>query len=185
MTELITIPEAAKQFTIQWTEADGTKKTETYYAEDRLSIERYERFERFRLEVGFGLSFVDLVKVLNSNIDLCDRIATGEKVFTTLVTTNYNALKAINEAATKKPFAVWLCTLFLNTKDEDRRWFDEAVMREKIRQWEAAGVDSSFFLRRALGLVESFSAISSSITEMSLGMQEAISAEQESETPSP
>lgn len=185
MQELLTIPDNATQFSVTFFDEDnGEERTEVFYIEDRLSIQRYSMFERFRIEVGFGLSFVDLVNVLQSNIDMFDRMATGERgLFPMLVNTNYNALRGIDNATTKHPFAVWMCTLFMNTADEDRRPFDEAVMQRKIRIWEWAGVPAAFFLKQALGLVNGFSTTLHEITQMSLAQDQILNSEN-SQSPS-
>lgn len=166
MEQLLTIPDNATEFSVTYFDEDnGEQRTTVFYIEDRLSIQRYSMFERFRIEVGFGLSFADLVSVLQSNIDLCDRMVTGERgLFPVLVNTNYNALRGIDNATTKHPFAVWMCTLFMNMAGEDRRIFDESVMQQKIRIWEWAGVPASFFLKQALGLVNDFSKTLQEIT---------------------
>ncbi|MCX6218351.1 hypothetical protein [Spirosoma sp.] len=185
MTELVNIPATATEFTCRWIDEVGNSQSQLFLIEDKLSIDRFSMFERFRLEVGLGVSFTELVKVLRNNIDLCERAFQGEKVMTTLINTNYNALKAINDVAAKRPFAVWLCALFINMPDEDRRYFNDQVMRTKIGIWESAGIDSAFFLRQALGLVANFSTISSEITEMSLSQDQTINSEaDESHRPS-
>lgn len=177
MTELIKLPDNTTEFTARWEAEDGSIQSETFYVEDSISLDRFQWFERFRLELGFGVSFMDLVKMIQSNIDLMERMAQGEKVFTQMATLNYNALNQINDVATKEPFAYWLCALFINTKHEDRRWFKEEVMREKIRIWKAAGYDSGFFLKTGLALVVGFSKIYTEITEMSFERDQMLSDE--------
>jgi hypothetical protein len=70
-----------------------------------------------------------------------------------------------------------ICTLFMNTEDEDRTvWNNDVVMR-KLEDWKQAGIDVNDFFDIALILVPSYIEIynkfTQSITEK-LGIAEEI-----------
>lgn len=144
MQKLITLPEGTTEFV-----ANGV----TYYVEDLISIARYRYFRRFQNEIATGLTHFDMVQLIKNNVKNLNGAMGGEKVLADMAYENINALNHCSNLEEKEPFEVWICTLFVNTKDEDRRIFDLPAMQEKIKNWETEGIDMGFFTNAAESLL--------------------------------
>ena len=160
VNQLRTLEPSTKEF-----EANGRK----YIVTERLSIERYTMFERLRIETGFTATFEEVFQVVKRTLARCEDIAQGKKVFAEMANDLYNTLKGLTDLNGKKPHAIWLCTLFIITEDEDVRYFDTEVMKRKIKDWEEAGIDSGFFIGLAIGTLADFQNAYSEATQIYLG----------------
>lgn len=150
MQKLITLSPDITQF-----EANGT----TYFIETEISAERNHYFQRFQREITTGVSFLQLIELLKTNCDNINAFIRGKDTLGQLFADNYNALSHANDLVSKEAYEIWVCTLFMNTKDEDRRKFELPVMQAKIRDWEEAGIEVGFFIacaENALGVPRGF-----------------------------
>ena len=161
MNQLVNLDPNTKEF-----EANGTK----YIVTEHLSIERYMMFEKLRIEVGFTASFSEVFQVIKRTLGRCEDLIQGKKVFTEMVNDLYNTLKGLTDIDGKKPYSVWICTLFINTADEDVRFFNVEVMKKKIQDWEEAGIESHFFIGLAIAMLADFQTAYSEATQISLGV---------------
>lgn len=154
MTELLRLAPDTTQFDCDIRDdQDNVIGIETYYIEDQLSIARFRQMQKFQREVATGLTHFDLIQLLKNNVTNLNEAMAGGKVLAQMSYENINALNGSGNIENKEPFAVWLCTLIINTKQEDRRVFDVPTMQTKIRIWERNGIDVSFFLSVAEGLL--------------------------------
>jgi hypothetical protein len=151
MTKLITFPENTTQFDCDEYNEQGepTGKIITYYVEELISLARYRQFKKFQNEIATGLTHFDLIQLLKNNVQNLNKALKGEEILANMAYENINALNHAGNLEKKEPFEVWICTLFMNTKDEDRRVFDTQAMQAKIRNWEGAGIDIGFFISYA------------------------------------
>lgn len=151
MTELLTLSESTTQFDCDVFDDAGNKTGDivTYYLEESLSIERFRMLQKFQREIATGLTHFDLIQLLKNNVTHLNQAMKGGEVLAQMSFENINALNHAGSLEEKEPFAVWLCTLVLNTKNEDRRKFEVGFMQQKIRTWEANGIAIAFFLTLA------------------------------------
>jgi hypothetical protein len=123
-----------------------------------LTVGRFRKYEGLVNQSTFGSDFAGINE-------------TFKKIYNTLTGNDgqgMNALKAINDAANmalnmsanivkrteqKDHYALLLCTLFLNTSDEDLTGWDLALANDKIKDWEIEGIAMSDFFLLATNLV--------------------------------
>lgn len=126
-------------------EANG----KTYYVESRLSIERFIAFQKLEVELAYGGGFLGVMKSLNKSIEHLNKT---EWVNAAVELTNVRE-SIIKQDKTKRVPAVDICSLFINTKDEDRRIITDEMLEEKQKDFEAAGIPIDFFFQLAHSLV--------------------------------
>lgn len=120
-----------------------TANEREYFVEPHLSAERYMKLQEFQMELGHG---INLKKVIEQLQELKSMMNKAEFVKSAVLIHNLESgLISVNN---KEQLPVLkLCTLFINTKDEDRRKFDEKEMERKIEDWKEEGISiDSFFL---------------------------------------
>lgn len=107
-----------------------------------LGIERKREFDKLLTEAAFGVGTKGLIagilqiKEAFNKMQLTD---VGHHVTTMLSTAS--KIHERSEATLR------LCTLFMNTKEEDRTEAPtDAQMEEKIADWNAAGIPYNFFV---------------------------------------
>lgn len=151
--ELIVIPATAKEF----------HAGEIYFrVEDTLSVSRYKEFERLSIELGFGLGFGTLFGKIRTGYDLMN---TGK--LADAAVNQYNILEGLTLLDEKKPIALYVATLFINTADEDRTKWTIASAEQKLKVWNDARLDVTFFLIVALSRVEGFSEAYKNVSPLS------------------
>ena len=67
-----------------------------------------------------------------------------------------NLRRGIAKLKDKEPSVLKLCTLFINTKDEDPSIWNNDLMTIKIEDWKAEGIDIQDFFTLALNSVNGF-----------------------------
>ncbi|OJW75701.1 hypothetical protein [Spirosoma sp. 48-14] len=138
----------------------------TYYVEHeaRLSVARDRWLEKFNL---YGLLGRDAATVLREIRSAYDSLNSG-RVVDAGVTLN-NILLGLGDLNAKAAPLYYICTLFINRQDEDRKAYDLEFARQKIEDWQ--GIERDFFLSLALSyltitgqqlntLMETFSTVS-------------------------
>lgn len=124
----------------------------TYYIEDRLSIERFIAFQKLEVEFAYGGGFLGVMKSLNKGIEHLNKM---QLVDAAVELTNTRE-SIIRQDKDKRIPALDLCSLFINSKDEDRRVITNDMLIEKQKDFEAEGIPIDFFLRLAQNLVIGF-----------------------------
>ena len=56
-----------------------------------------------------------------------------------------NLMKGIQDMEKKYAPLLYVCTLFINREEEDRKTYDLDLAAQKIKDWEEAGIDRDFF----------------------------------------
>ena len=131
-------------------EANG----KTYFLEPHMSIERYEISNKLELEIAYATTF----KKMHSDMKEVFGLLNENKLANAAVQLNdmIQGVQRIDDKSNHHPVMKY-CTLIFNTKDEDRRSWDEKAMDEKINDWKEAGIPiTSFFavvLRSVPGLL--------------------------------
>lgn len=136
-------------------EANGTQ----YTIEGGLSIERYCELQTVEKEMAFGVTF----KALYDNIQRAYDLQNKQKFADVSVLLN-DIIRGMVKVQEKEPFALKICTLFINAEGEDRRDFSMDLMTKKINDWKTEGIDMRDFFQVAFdsmpGYIEIYQKIS-------------------------
>ncbi len=141
MKELISITPDSKSFV-----ANGTE----YFIERTISSDRYREYMDIEIQLGFGYNAYDLFQQIKEAYSVI-----GDNPITSLTpnhivqfqVTLYRLMEGVGKVADRELEVLRLCALFINTKDEDRRYYSKDIEEKKIHDWKEAGIDvSSFFL---------------------------------------
>ena len=123
-----------------------------YSVTQKLSIERWRKYEELQMLLGFGRTFDEVFSQLKK---LWEAIQAGKHGDEAIIC--HNLLTGIGDKLEKRHHpALLMCTLFINRKDEDPTKYDETVMNEKIKDWQEEGYDINVFFQIAWNLVPSF-----------------------------
>jgi hypothetical protein len=122
----------------------------TYHVERdaRLSIGRDRWLEKFGLYAVLGRDAITFLKEVRKAYDYNNQGKPGD----TAVTLD-NLMKGAADLNAKEAPLYYVCTLFINRTDEDRRSFDLELAKQKIQDWTDAGLERSFFLSGALSFL--------------------------------
>lgn len=126
-----------------------TANGNTYYLESELSIERFIAFQKLEVELAYQTGFAGVMKALDRAkvfLNKTDFVSASVEI------TNIQDVMRKSDKDKRIP-SIDICSLFLNTKDEDRRWITDQMLEEKQKDFEAEGIPVSFFLTLAQNLV--------------------------------
>jgi len=127
-------------------EANGRK----YKVVRSLSVQRWIEFEIAQVELGFGVSFSDMVRTLNKVYADANKGKLAD-----VAVTAYNALNGIKTRMEDRTHPVLkICSLFINYEGEDIGVWSEDLAKEKQTDWMAAGMSMDYFFQFALHAVE-------------------------------
>ena len=116
-----------------------------YFIEDSLSIDRWIYMNELTVQLGFGVEFQEMQRAW------ADVIEMGNKQrFSDIVVTAYNMVNGISKIYARQPMILKFCSLFINTKDEDRGTINDDVIAEKIEDWKKEGLGIDGFLEFSL-----------------------------------
>ena len=122
----------------------------TYHVESHcaLSVTRDRFLERFTLWAAFSRSGDSFRKELRKAYDSLNAGRMADAVVHI-----DNLLRGSIEAETKNHPVLYICTLFINSSDEDRAEFSMELAEEKIRDWSRIGRE--FFFTLATSFLQS------------------------------
>lgn len=149
-------------------EANGT----TYYLETQLTIGRYCEFVILQRELSNGMTLQQIYDSHVTQRQLLNQVRFADAAV--------QVDKIINHCVNikqKEPTVLKLCTLFINTKDEDRTVWNNDTVTRKLEDWKKAGISVADFFAVALtlapGFIEIYNSFTQSIIEK-LGMAQEI-----------
>jgi hypothetical protein len=126
-----------------------TANGKEYYVESKLSIERFIAFQKLEVEFAYQTGFGGVMKSLKKGIELLN-----SQKWTDAAVELHNTLDILKKSTEdKRQPAIDICSLFINQKDEDRRWVTDEMLKEKQEDFEAEGIPMDFFLHLAANLV--------------------------------
>lgn len=129
-----------------------TANGKEYFVESKLSIERFIAYQKLEVEFAFNGGFASIMKMLDQSFEHLNK---GELASACVLVDNTR--KSIRKQDKDKRIpAIDLCSLFLNTKDEDRRVITDEMLLEKQRDFEEEGIPIDFFLHLAANLVTGY-----------------------------
>ena len=144
MSEVKKLEPGVKEFT-----ANGV----AYTIVDRISPERYKEYEKLVPHLTFGLSFQEVYNGLHKVFTLL-----GKQDFANSAVLCHNLMSGIKNIDDEKRVhpALMMAALVINKKGEDERGYSEAVMLEKIADWQAEGIDMMSFFALSLSSIQGF-----------------------------
>lgn len=120
-----------------------------YLIEKGMSGKRYTIFEELQSKIGWGVDFDTMLAKVKMAFEYLNKSKPADAAVIL-----YNMIEMISEKLQKRMLpTLQLCTLFINTKDEDRRTWSEALAEEKINDWNEEGYDINDFFVLALNMV--------------------------------
>jgi hypothetical protein len=135
MTETKKFDPNCKEF-----EANGMK----FFVNNKLSIARYEQYEKLQPRLAYGIDFETMFKLHNQLYqNLNDRKFADSAVIC------HNLMSGIRDLLDSKreDAALLMCALAINGENEDPGVYDEQVQKEKIEHWRKEGFAmEGFFL---------------------------------------
>ena len=135
-------------FTQKSFEANGVK----YVWNGRLSLERWQEFEKLQPRLGFGKDFEAILKNINLSIDMANK-GKGIEAWNIII----NIKKGISDKLENRlDTALHIAALFINREDEDTTKVDSALFTQKIKDWTEEGYDAMDFFSLAANLVTGF-----------------------------
>jgi len=137
-------------------EANGT----TYYLESKLNVSRYCEFQILQAELSMGMTLKEIYDSMFTNRDLLNQMRfVDAAVFTDKLIMHTAKLKH------KEPTVLKLCTLFINTENEDRSIYNNDMVVKKLADWKAENIDVEDFFAIALTLAPGFIEIYNNFTQ--------------------
>lgn len=122
-----------------------------------ITLSRYEIYERYALEVGFGSTFEEIFETLKK---IYDTTTTGESPLKALHEASLlamNQLHGIKKYDEREPPSVLkFCTLFINKEGEDITKWSEHLAKEKINDWTKEGIAVQDFFLLASSAIRGF-----------------------------
>lgn len=158
MGELKTIDLNAKEF-----EANSKK----YFIESSLSFDRYLVYQLLQIELGYGCSFENSVNTDKKIMELCNKEGCHKGEIAILT---HNKMSGIAEIEKRRVKAIEMCSLFINTENEDRKTITDEMILIKQKDWfEIEGLDIMPFFQLAMDSIKNFRKIYSEIILSSSG----------------
>jgi hypothetical protein len=135
-------------------EANGKK----YFIESSLSFERYIMYQKLQLQLAFEPGFYGVYETLKKGFELCN-----QQKFADLAVLLHNTMSGIKTVDERSVPALSLCALFCNTADEDRKVINDDMIKRKMDDWQAEGLDILPFFQLAMDSIKEFRTIYSAI----------------------
>lgn len=128
-------------------EANGKK----YYVQSVLTIERFCEFQILEKELAFSMSFQNVFDQINSACESLNK----SKLLDASVTLD-DLRRGVARLERKEPTALKLCTLFINTEDEDPTIWNNDIMTKKLNDWKTEGIAIDDFFQYAMNSVNGY-----------------------------
>lgn len=152
--EIKELPDGTTQFT-----ANGQE----YFVESKLSLDRYRDFQKMELHISFQQGFNGMFNTLK---EIYEKAQKG--LLADVAVLAHNAMQGVIDIEKRRDACFYMCALFINTKDEDRRTITNEQVDAKIKDWTEEGLDTRFFLQCAASLVNGFIPIYEQIFQSTL-----------------
>jgi len=123
-----------------------------YFWTQDLSLDMYIEFEKLQLEIGFDLGFDGMFKFLK---ELYSTV--NDQKFADAAVSIYNMQDRIKKGVESRIMPMYkLITLFFWEKDEDKRYYKEERMSEKIQDLKEEGYEVGSLFQLAFNLIPNF-----------------------------
>ena len=137
-------------------EANG----KTYYLETKLSIARFCEFQILEKEMATGMTIKEMYEGLQKN----DKLLNQQR-FVDCAVFNRELLNHCSILSKKEPVILKICTLLINTEDEDQSKWDNDLVVKKLADWKAANIDVNDFFLIAFSIVPGYINVYNMLTQ--------------------
>lgn len=132
----------------------------TYLIESSISFERFLWYQKLEIECGYQVGFYGLYENIKKIYELCN----GMK-FADIAVLCHNTMSGIKMVDSRKIPFLQMCTLFINTAEEDRTKVSDDIVDRKIADWEAEGLDILPFFQLGASSIKNFSIVYKELTQ--------------------
>lgn len=126
-----------------------------YFVQTQLTINRFCEFQILEKELAFSMTFEKVFQEINEACELFDESRTFGDLANAKIKLD-NLRRGIAKLEEKEPTALKICTLFINTAEEDVSVWNNDTMTKKINDWKAEGIAIQDFFSFALNSVNGF-----------------------------
>ena len=135
-----------------------------YKIVSRLPISRYCEFQVLQVELAMGMT----VQKLYDKLSILRQVLNQARFVDSAILIG-DMTSHMAKLVEKEPTVLKICTLFINTEDEDiTTWNNDLVVR-KLADWKAEGICADDFFRVAFntapGYIEIYNTLTLAITE--------------------
>lgn len=124
-----------------------------YFIADKISIDRYAEYQKLMPLLTFGVNFEEMYKQLKNAYN---HLNAQKFADSSVIIHNLLSNVATVEQSSRVHPALKMAALFINTKDEDVREFNEQLTEEKIKDWTLEGYSISDFFTLSLNSISGF-----------------------------
>lgn len=136
-----------------------------YFITSFLTIGRFCEFQLLENEVGFSTTFENVFKELKETRAILEDSKSFGELAKAYVKID-NLIRRVAKLEEKEPPVIKLCTLFINTKDEDPAIWNNDIMTQKIEDWKIEGIDVQDFFTLAFNSQNSFIKVFKEVSQM-------------------
>ena len=131
-----------------------------YKIETGLSIERFCEYQILEKEAGFGVTF----KKVFENLAELHKLMNDIKFVEAAVLLD-NIMRGVAKLEEREPTLLKICSLFINSEEEDRTTITDDLISKKIDDWKTE-YDVRDFFTLALNTVDGFLEIYASVSRV-------------------
>lgn len=140
-----------------------------YILEPNLSIVRYKAFQKFSIQLGFGVTYMRLFNAHKQNIEFWNDFVAGDRTIPTkAIIFNNDILVGLSQLDDREDASLYVATLFWNTVDEDTGDWTMEMATKKIDDWKKENIAMGFFLTFSLSTIHGFK---DSLEDLEQGME--------------
>lgn len=138
---------------VDTTSKNFTAAGRNYTILEKITPERYKEYEKLVPKLTFGLSFQEIYSQLHKLFGLLNK-----QEFANAAIVCHNVMKGIKDVDDEKRIhpALMMAALVIVRDDEDPRSYNEALMLDKINDWQKEGIDMMSFFALSLNTIEGF-----------------------------
>lgn len=124
-----------------------------YFISDKITVNRWKEYEKLQARLTYGVDFDSMFKTLSKVYS-----ALNEKKFADCAVMVHNLMSGIKDANDDSRLhpALLMSALLINFEDEDVGVYNEQTQLEKIKDWQAEGLDILGFFAFALNAISGF-----------------------------
>lgn len=163
MSETIETPRGIKR--IDFNENKFMANGKEYFIETHLSVGRFCEYQILQAELAQGMT---VKKYMEKTAVLYQLI--NQQRFADAAVTLRQMMDGMLTLEAKEPVVLKLCTLFINTADEDRTTWGNDLVVNKMADWKAEGIAADDFFQVAFttvpGYIDAYNKLTQSITPL-------------------
>lgn len=118
-------------------EANG----KTYFLETKISIDRKILCDKLMVELGSGFPISEQVPRLKEAYEAANKGRLAD-----CCVMLHNLMSGIKTWERQEDTVMRIAALYINHKEEDRRFITDAQIADKIKDWQEAGIEYGFFI---------------------------------------